>query len=117
MGWMQIQFLAAPWGRGRRTASACLVALLAAGHLVRLALAAVNVNCPEYLLGVSRWGMFNGMLWQPFTFLFLHELQSPWPMLVTAGGFLLAGREFESVLGRRHFIGLVLTSNALGGIA
>ncbi|MBV9998354.1 MAG: rhomboid family intramembrane serine protease [Verrucomicrobia bacterium] len=117
MKWTQIQFLAAPWRRGHVTVAACIALLLVAVYSFESLLSAAGVNCPEYLLGASRWGLLNGMLWQPFTYLWLHDLHSPWPILLSVVGFMLAGCESEAILGRRHFFGLVATASAAGAIA
>lgn len=117
MKWTQIQFLAAPWRRGHPALSMCIALLLVAVYSAELLLSALGVNCPEYLLGASRWGLLNGMLWQPLTYPLLHDLHSPWPLLLTVVGLMLAGREFEGILGARHFIGLAIAASAAGAIA
>jgi membrane associated rhomboid family serine protease len=76
-----------------------------------------GLNCPEHLFGASRWGLLNGMLWQLFTYPLLHELQSPWPIVLTVAGLMLAGRELEGILGARHFVGLAATASAAGAMA
>lgn len=116
MKWMQIQFLAAPWRRGHPMAATCIALLLVAVYSGECLLWAVGVNCPEYLLGASRWGLLNGMLWQPFTYPLLHDLQSPWPIFCTVVGLMLAGRELEGILGGRHFFGLAVAASAAGAI-
>jgi membrane associated rhomboid family serine protease len=117
MKWTQIQFLAAPWRRGHPTVATCIALLLVAVYSAELLLSAAGANCPEYLLGASRWGLLNGMLWQPFTYPLLHNLHSPWPLLLAVVGLMLAGRELEGILGARHVFGLVVAASAAGAIA
>ncbi|MBV9491839.1 MAG: rhomboid family intramembrane serine protease [Verrucomicrobia bacterium] len=111
---MQIQFLAAPWRRGRRTVTALLAVLLVIGYLVQWTASAMDREFPEYLLGASRWGMYNGMLWQAFTYPLLQEQGSPWPFLLVVAGLLLAGRELEGVLGARHLAALGFCATTIG---
>ena len=117
MKWTQIQFLAAPWRRGNSTAAACIALLLVAVYSVELLLSGVGVSYPEYLFGTSRWGLLNGMLWQPFTYPLLHDFHTPWPILLTVVGLMLPGRELEGILGPRHFFGLIIAASATGAIA
>jgi membrane associated rhomboid family serine protease len=117
MKWTQIQFLAAPWRRGHPTVVTCIALLLVAVYSAESLLSVLGVNCPEYLVGASRWGLLNGMLWQPFTYPLLHDLHNPWPILLTVVGLMLAGRELEGILGARHLFGLVVAASAAGSIA
>jgi membrane associated rhomboid family serine protease len=117
MKWTQIQFLAAPWRRGYPTVATCIALLLVAVYSGELLLSAAGVSCPEYLFGASRWGLLNGMLWQSFTYPLLHNLHSPWPLLLAVVGLTLAGRELEEILGARHLVGLVIAASAAGAIA
>ncbi len=65
-------------------------------------------------LALSRDGLLSGMIWQPFTYMFLH------------GGFMhllfnmftlyFLGPETERAMGSRHFLAMYLISGILGGL-
>ena len=67
-----------------------------------------------HLFGLSRPLLLQGALWQPVTYIFLHQglLHIFLNMLL----LVVFGREMESVLGTRRFLGLYLVCGVLAGI-
>lgn len=60
-------------------------------------------------------GMYAGEYWRLFTFQLLHV--NPAHLVANIIVLIFAGREIEPIIGRRHFLGLCLVVNFLGGIA
>jgi rhomboid family protein len=115
--WRQIESSAQLWGRGRQSLWLSLAGLVVAFHGFQWALQLIIPGELESWLGLSRYGIASGFLWQPLTYAFLHELLNPLSISITLLGLGLAGRELEMVLGARHLLFLVLSSTLVGGLA
>lgn len=64
---------------------------------------------------LSRAGLREGQYWQFISYMFLHG--SAMHLLVNCLGLFFAGREIESILGKKHFLGIYFLGGLLGGIA
>src|SRR5207237_7180532 len=57
------------------------------------------------LFGLVPAGVFPGLrIWQPFTYLFLHDVGSIWHILMNMFMLWMFGRELELVWGRSRFL-------------
>lgn len=56
-------------------------------------------------LGLVPAGVTHGLrIWQPFTYLFLHDVNSVWHILMNMFMLWMFGRELELTWGRNHFL-------------
>src|SRR5713101_6172179 len=59
----------------------------------------------QLLFGLVPAGVVPGLrLWQPFTYLFLHDVNSVWHILMNMFMLWMFGRELELTWGRNHFL-------------
>jgi membrane associated rhomboid family serine protease len=68
-------------------------------------------------LGVSADGVLRGMLWQPLTYMFLHDPQQPFHLVFNMLMLWMFGSELETYWGSRQFLRFYLVAGAGGGIA
>lgn len=68
----------------------------------------------EPYLALSWTGLRSGMVWQPFTYMFLHANLTH--VLMNMMGLFFMGPETERTLGARRFLLLYLLSGVLGGL-
>ena len=66
------------------------------------------------LFGLSLGGIQHGMIWQFFTYMFLHG--SPLHLIANMFGLYFMGRSLEPVLGTKRFVQLYIISGVLGGL-
>lgn len=66
------------------------------------------------LLALSRDGLRHGLLWQPFTYMFLHG--GFMHLLFNMFTLFFLGPETERAMGSRHFLTMYLLSGVLGGL-
>ena len=117
----QLQSLARRWAVRRPSITSLLVAVsvaAAAAHWTVFALTGQKVFTHDALvamLGLSAGTVRTASEWQFLTFPFLHL--NPFHLLATLLPLYLAGREVEPIMGSRHFLGLYVLSNFLGGVA
>lgn len=67
-------------------------------------------------LGLSWMGLKNLWLWQPVTYMFLHEPGNLLHILMNLAGLFFFGPETERMLGPRKFLLLYLGCGILGGL-
>lgn len=96
-----------------------LVHILIAINVITYAIAwGVKFTAPhlfESLFALTRHGLAEGHYWQLVTYMFLHG--SLLHLLVNSMGLLFAGREVETVLGKKHLLALYFIGGILGGVA
>lgn len=63
---------------------------------------------------LSRAGFFSGMIWQPFTYMFLHA--NLFHIFMNMLLLFFMGPEVERALGARHYLIMYLTAGILGGL-
>jgi membrane associated rhomboid family serine protease len=68
-------------------------------------------------LGVSPVGVFSGAVWQPFTYMFVHSVQSPFHLLFNMLILWMLGGELERYWGGRAFLRYYLICGVGAGIA
>lgn len=68
-------------------------------------------------LGVSADGVLSGMLWQPLTYMFLHDPQQPFHLVFNMLMLWMFGSELETWWGSREFLRFYLVAGVGGGIA
>lgn len=90
-----------------------LIATVAA-YAAQVFFALFNVNLSIWF-GLGWDGMKSLMLWQPVTYLFMHDL-SPFHILLNLIGLFFFGPETERALGSRKFLVLYLGCGILGGL-
>src|SRR5436190_510606 len=117
----QLQSLARRWSGRRPSFTSLLVAASAAaafGHWTVFALTGQMLfshDSLSALLGLSAETVSSGSPWQFFSFALVH---ANWMhLLANLLPLYLAGREVEPILGSKHFVGLYLAGNLLGGVA
>lgn len=75
---------------------------------------------PHYLpvldgiLGVSWYGIRHGMVWQPFTYMFLHG--GIWHLVMNMLGLYFFGSDLEAAMGTRRFVKLYVGCGIIGGL-
>ncbi|MCU0916936.1 MAG: rhomboid family intramembrane serine protease [Planctomycetes bacterium] len=55
-------------------------------------------------------------LWRPFTYQFIHDMTSPWHVLLNMVGLCFFGPPLERYLGSRRFVAFYLLCGAVGGL-
>lgn len=108
------------WATGRPSATTLAVALSVGAFGAQLLVEVLLADHPsKYIfrewLALDGAGMQNGQWWKFLSFGLLHG-----DVLHLAANMLLlyfAGREVEPIVGSRHFLGLYLGGNVLGGLA
>jgi len=73
-----------------------------------------HVWWPAAVLGLSRSGLLHGMLWQPFSYMFVHG--SLMHILANMFGLYFLGPEVERTIGSRRFIIFYLLSGMAAGL-
>src|SRR5438552_382301 len=69
------------------------------------------------LFGLVPAGVFPGLrIWQPFTYLFLHDVGSIWHILMNMFMLWMFGRELELVWGRSRFLRYYLLTGVGAGV-
>ena len=114
----QIQPFIRRWSVGRPSVTALLIALSGGAFVAQM--------ITEFCLGgdglFRHWLALDGhsihlrQYWTFLTFPLLHD-SNPLHLLANMVLLFFAGREVEPIVGRRHFLGLFLGGNLLGGIA
>jgi len=101
--------------RWRPHQRAVLIGLILANlltFLVQLILEAYQPGFVTAYLGLSDTGLGQAYAWQFLTAAFLH--QGPWHLLGNMLVLYLLGRDLESILGQRHFVGLYFAGTIAG---
>lgn len=62
-------------------------------------------------------GVMHGQVWRLFSYAFLHEPSSPWPILWNMLFLWWFGRDVEDLYGPREFLAFYLGAVLLGGVA
>ena len=68
------------------------------------------------LLALSRDGVRHGFIWQPLTYMFLHDPQHLTHILFNMLTLYFLGPETERAMGSKHFLAMYLLSGFLGGL-
>ena len=68
------------------------------------------------LLALSLDGIRHGYLWQPFTYMFLHDPLHLSHILFNMFTLYFLGPETERAMGSKHFLAMYLLSGLLGGL-
>src|SRR5215213_642430 len=116
----QMQPFARHWPSGKPSVTAMLVCVSLVAALVHwsfLLLEGADLVAPSILddwFALHADSVQAGRPWQLFTFVLLHH---PLGLLANMLVLYFAGREVEPILGLRHFAGLYLLGNVLGGLA
>ena len=113
----QIQPFIRRWSVGRPSVTTLLIALsvgaFAAQTITQFCLGGDSVF--RNWLALNGESIQAGKYWTFLTFPLLHD-SNPLHLLANMVLLFFAGREVEPIVGRRHFLGLFLGGNLLGGI-
>lgn len=90
-----------------------LLIITIAVFLVQLAFAAAHSFLLSDLLALNARRFLHGFVWQPVTYMFLHDAGDPWHIIFNMLGLWFFGREIEHFIGQKYFTRLYL----LGGVA
>lgn len=94
------------------------VLLIAANVACFVAQKLIEYSQPDLVqqyFGLTELSYKHGFFWQFFTYTFLHG--NPLHLLANMLVLYFAGREIESILGVRHFLGIYFGGGLLGGLA
>ncbi len=91
-----------------------VAALIKINVAVFLVLWLLRLDSLYALLALSLDGVRHGMLWQPFTYMFLHA--SFLHLLFNMFTLYFLGPETERAMGSKHFLAMYLLSGLLGGL-
>jgi len=103
------------WSFRRASVVHILIALNVACFLLSWGISLFAPHLVENLFALTRHGLAQGRLWQLVTYMFLHG--GAIHLLVNCVGLLFAGREVETVLGKKHLLLIYFLGGILGGIA
>lgn len=92
-----------------------LIALNVAFFLISWGVDLLAPHWVDNLFALTRRGLAQGKYWQLVTYMFLHG--GALHLLVNCIGLLFAGREVETVLGKKHLLLIYFLGGILGGIA
>ena len=114
----QIQPFIRRWSVGRPSVATLLIALsvgaFAAQTIAQFCLGGDDLF--RHWLALDGPAIRAGKYWTFLTYPLLHD-SNPLHLLVNMVVLFFAGREVEPIVGRRHFLGLFLGGNLLGGFA
>lgn len=117
----QLQPFARHWPTGRPSGTVVLVAVSVVAAVGQLSFWLFDRADPLAALklfaffGLSAESLHVGRMWQLGSFMLLHA--HPLHLVLNLAVLYLAGREVEPIVGYRHFVGLYLAGNLLGGLA
>ncbi len=110
-----------PWLAGRPSVTAMLVAGSVAAAVMQWLFVVLDegdvIQQPllREWLAITGNAANGGRPWQFFTFALLHA--GPLHLFGNMAVLLLAGRELEPIIGRRHFFAIYALGNVIGGVA
>lgn len=116
----QLQSLARRWSGRRPSFTSLFVAASIAAGAAQLIFALTDQKLLTHdaliaLLGLSAETVRTGSAWQFLSFALVHA--NPLHLLATVLPLYLAGREVEPIVGSKHFLGLYVLGNLVGGLA
>jgi len=108
------------WTEGRVTATAVLVGAVAAAYTAQFFAVMLGrghdleINWLWSWIALTGSGIADGRFWQFASFALVHA----GPLHAVANALLLyfVGRELEPIIGARHFLGVFLLGNVVGGV-
>jgi membrane associated rhomboid family serine protease len=71
----------------------------------------------DHYFAVSVWGVFSDLyVWQPFTYMWLHDPTSPWHLVMNMFSLWMFGGQLEMAWGSRRFLRFYLICGAGAGL-
>jgi membrane associated rhomboid family serine protease len=111
----QLQSLARRWSSKTPTLWAILIAINVGVFATQTVVELYQPDIARQWLALSSEGIRAGYYWQFLTYMFLH--QGPVHLIVNMLALFFAGREVETIIGRKHLIAIYLIGGLAGGIA
>ena len=92
-----------------------LLIILPTAYLLQLFLDGLTGGAITHWLSIWPGGIAKGLLWQPFTYMFLHNTQSMMHVLMNMLGLYLLGTAAERGMGTKPFLCMYFLSGILAG--
>jgi membrane associated rhomboid family serine protease len=98
------------------TLTTWLIIINVAVYFVSLISYRLGLDLGQYF-GLSLAGLKSFRIWQPVSYMFMHDIGDPLHILFNMIGLFIFGREFERSFGRRRFAQFYAVCGVVGGLA